>query len=268
MPSEQLSRRRFVGNASLVAVSLPVVLGRSYPLFAAGVDAAQAAPFAPPQSPRSTFNFNLDWRFLRDDVKDGEAPGFDDSNWATISTPHSFNDVDSFRAIISHSGGDRGTYKGITWYRKHFKLPAELAGHNLFLEFEGMRQAGDIFLNGKAIGLSENGVNAYGIEITDAVNFGAQENVLAVKVDNRIAYAERATNTAYEWNANDFNPDHGGIDRPYGCMSPARSTRRCRSITASKARESMSTPATSISPKRPPISPSSPRCATVQAAQL
>jgi beta-galactosidase len=165
-------------------------------------------------SPRSTFNFNLDWRFLRDDVKDGEAPGFDDSNWATISTPHSFNDVDSFRAIISHSGGDRGTYKGITWYRKHFKLPAELAGHNLFLEFEGMRQAGDIFLNGKAIGLSENGVNAYGIDITDAVNFGAQENVLAVKVDNRIAYAERATNTAYEWNANDFNPDHGGIDRP------------------------------------------------------
>jgi hypothetical protein len=33
------------------------------------------------------------------------------------------NDVDSFRKIISHSGGDLGTYKGLSWYRKHFKLP-------------------------------------------------------------------------------------------------------------------------------------------------
>ena len=30
-----------------------------------------------------------------------------------------------------------------------------------------MRQAGDIFLNGKPIGLYENGVTAYGVEITD-----------------------------------------------------------------------------------------------------
>jgi beta-galactosidase len=214
MSSQQLSRRRFVGDASLIAVGLPVVLGRTYPSFASSIAEGQASPYSPPESPRSTVNFNLDWRLFRDDAKDAEAVAFDDSKWATICTPHSFNDVDSFRAIISHSGGDRGTYKGIAWYRKHFKLPAELAGHNLFIEFEGFRQAGDIFLNGKAIGLSENGVNAYGIDITGAVNFGAQENVLAVKVDNRIAYTERATNTAYEWNANDFNPDHGGIDRP------------------------------------------------------
>jgi len=214
MPSKHLSRRRFVGNAGLIAMGLSVVIGRSYPSFAAGIAEGQASPYIPPESSRTTVNFNLDWKFFRDDVKDAEAVAFDDSKWATISTPHSFNDVDSFRAIISHSGGDRGTYKGLAWYRKHFKLPAELAGHNLFLEFEGMRQAGDIFLNGKEIGLSENGVNAYGIDITNAVKFGGEENILAVKVDNRIAYAERATNTPYEWNANDFNPDHGGIDRP------------------------------------------------------
>ena len=213
MSSEQLSRRRFVGNASLIAVGLPVVLGRSYPSFAAGVAEGHAPPYVPPESPRSTVNFNLDWRFFRDDVNDAEAAAFDDSKWATISTPHSFNDIDSFRTIISHSGGDRGTYKGIAWYRKHFKLPDGLAGHNLFLEFEGMRQAGDIFLNGKEIGLSENGVNPYGIDITNAVKLGSEENILAVKLDNRTTYAERATNTPFEWNVNDFNPDHGGIDR-------------------------------------------------------
>ena len=41
----------------------------------------------------------------------------------------------------------------------------------------------------------------------------AEENVLAVKVDNRTDYKERATGTPFEWNANDFNPDHGGINR-------------------------------------------------------
>ena len=214
MSSKQLSRRRFVGNASLIAMGLPVVLGRSYPSFAVGIPEGPTAPYIPPGSPRSTINFNLDWRFFRDDVKDAETIAFDDSKWAAISTPHSFNDIDSFRTIISHSGGDRGTYKGLAWYRKHFKLPADLAGHNLFLELEGFRQAGDIFLNGKEIGLSENGVNAYGIDITNVVKLGGEENILAVKVDNRIAYTERATNTPFEWNANDFNPDHGGIDRP------------------------------------------------------
>ena len=61
---------------------------------------------------------------------------------------------------------------------------ADLSGHKVFLEFEGMRQAGDIYLNGKQVGLYENGVTAYGIDITDALQFGAKENVLAVKVDN------------------------------------------------------------------------------------
>jgi hypothetical protein len=84
----------------------------------------QATRFIPPNSPRARINFNLNWKFIREDVAGAEAPDFDDSQWTTISTPHSFNDVDSFRKIISHSGGDLGTYKGLSWYRKHFKLPA------------------------------------------------------------------------------------------------------------------------------------------------
>jgi beta-galactosidase len=208
-----------------MALGLPVVLGRAYPAFAA----AQAAggPYVAPKSPRAMLNFNYDWRFLREDAAGAEAPGFDDSKWAGVATPHSFNDVDSFRTIISHGGGDRGTYKGLSWYRKHFKLPAEVAGQKVFIEFEGMRQAGDIYLNGKQVGLYENGVNAYGIDITDGLLLGGKDNVLAVKVDNTTSYKERAfcmanpksadgsacDGVGYEWNANDFNPDHGGINR-------------------------------------------------------
>lgn len=194
------------------------VLGRSTLALLAFVPlmiptAAKAVAYKPPASPRSTINFNLNWRFIREDVAGAEAPGFDDSHWTVVSTPHTFNDVDSFRQIISHSGGDRGTYKGIAWYRKHFKLPTGFAGRRIFLEFEGMRQAGDIYLNGKAIGLYENGITAYGVDISSAVHFGSGENVLAVKVDNRTTYTERATGTTFRWNANDFNPDYGGINQ-------------------------------------------------------
>jgi beta-galactosidase len=169
--------------------------------------------YKPPASPRAKLNFDMNWKFIREDVPGAEAPGFDDSTWTTVTTPHTFNDVDSFRQIISHGGGDRGTFKGVVWYRKHFTLPAKYAGGKVFLDFEGMRQAADIFLNGKPVGLYENGVTAYGVDLSGALHFGGEENLLAVKLDNRTTYQERSSNTPFEWNANDFNPDHGGITR-------------------------------------------------------
>jgi beta-galactosidase len=183
-------------------------------LFACTTPAWSAdAKFTPPASPRITYNFNSDWRFIRQDVPGAEVVSFDDSLWDTVSIPHTFNDVDSFRVIIDHSGGDRGTYKGISWYRKHFKLPASAAGSKVFIEFEGMRQAADIYLNGKPYGLYEDGITGYGIDITSGVQFGDHDNVLAVRVDNTTTYHERATDVPFRWNANDFNPDFGGINR-------------------------------------------------------
>jgi beta-galactosidase len=179
-------------------------------------DAAGQEKFTPPPSPRRVYDFDAAWKFFKEDkarATGAEAPAFDDTAWETVSTPHTFNDVDSFRTIISHSGGDRGAWKGTAWYRKHFKLPAADAGKRVFVEFEGMRQAGEIFLNGQAVGLSENGVTPYGVDVTRKVQFGDRENVLAVHVNNRGDYAERATGTRFQWNANDFNPNHGGINR-------------------------------------------------------
>jgi len=160
-----------------------------------------------------TYNFNSDWKFIRQDIPGAEVVNFDDAQWDTVSTPHTFNDVDSFRMIIDHSGGDRGKYQGVVWYRKHFKLPANMSGSKVFVEFEGMRQSGDIYLNGVPFGLYENGITGYGIDMTPGLHFGDQENVIAVRVDNRGSVRERATDTGYRWNANDFNPQYGGINR-------------------------------------------------------
>jgi beta-galactosidase len=169
--------------------------------------------YTPPGSERAEFSFDIGWRFIREDVAGAEKPAFDDAAWSAVSTPHTYNDTDTFNRIISHGGGQVGAYMGPAWYRKHFTLPPEADGRKVFLEFEGMRQAGQIFLNGEPVGLSENGVTAYGVDITKGVLFDGKENVLAVRVDNSRGYVEAATHTGFEWEANDFNPNYGGINR-------------------------------------------------------
>jgi beta-galactosidase len=175
--------------------------------------AAAAATYAPPASPRAVYNFNPGWKFIFGDQTNADQPGFDDSTWASVSLPHTWNETDSYRAYISHSGGDQTERMGIGWYRKHFKLPAGAEGRKVFIQFDGMRQAGWFFINGQPVGKYENGVTAVGIDITKFAKFGGQDNVLAVKVDNSPGYREEATGTGFEWNSKDFNPNFGGLNR-------------------------------------------------------
>ena len=189
-----------------------VLLFTVTPATAAGVPNV-GDKFAAPASPRAIYNFNPGWKFVFGDQTGADQPGFDDSAWASVSLPHTWNESDSYRAYISHGGGDQSEKLGVGWYRKHFKLPASAEGQKVFLEFDGLRQAGHFFLNGQPIGLYENGVTPVGFDITKFAKFGGQDNVLAVQVDNRTTYKEEATGTPFEWNAKDFNPDFGGLNR-------------------------------------------------------
>ncbi|HEY3757534.1 MAG TPA: glycoside hydrolase family 2 TIM barrel-domain containing protein [Opitutaceae bacterium] len=189
-----------------LCLSVLIFAGISLPASAA------SARYEPPASPRVTYNFNPAWKFIREDVPGAERAEFDDAAWSTVSTPHTWNDIDSYRVWISHRSGDRGEWGGIGWYRKHFKLPASAAGEKVIVEFEGLKQAAHFFLNGHPMGKFENGVTACGIDLTDFVHFGDADNVLAVKVDNRNDYREEATGVAFQWMGRAFNPNFGGLN--------------------------------------------------------
>jgi len=197
-------------SGTLLLCAIPTVRAASAD---AGVPAV-GEKFSPPASPRAVYNFNPGWKFAFGDSAGADNPSFDDSAWTSVSLPHTWNETDSYRAYISHSGGDQSEkMMGTGWYRKHFTLPAAADGQKVFLEFDGMRQAGRFFLNGQPVGKYENGVTALGLDITQFVNFGGKDNVLAVKVDNSPGYKEEATGTPFEWNAKDFNPNFGGLNR-------------------------------------------------------
>jgi len=182
------------------------------------------ADFTPPASPRTLYNFNPGWKFFKGDIAGAEQAAFDDSKWTDVSAPHTWNDTDTYDEIISHSGGERHQYTGIGWYRKYFKLPVGAKDGKVFLEFEGLRQAAQFWINGKPAGKYENGVAPVGLDLTPFVNFGDAGNVIAVKVDNSDHYKEEATGAEYEWEGRAFNPNYGGLNHDIRLILPVGST--------------------------------------------
>jgi len=156
---------------------------------------------------RAVFNFNSDWKLNVGESTGADVPSFDDSTWKPVTLPHAWNEDAAFKVAIDQLP------TGIAWYRKHFKLPMVVAGGKVFLEFEGVRQAGEFYLNGKFIGRHENGVMAVGFDVTDLVRPAPEENVLAVRTDNVWDYREKASGQGFQWNNRNFNANYGGIPK-------------------------------------------------------
>ena len=106
---------------------------------------------------REKYNFNSQWLLHIGDVQGGEKLFFTDKDWKKITLPRAFNEDEAFKVAIKEMTDT------VSWYRKHFKLPKTAKGKKVFIEFEGVRQGADFYLNGKHIGLHENGVMHSGL---------------------------------------------------------------------------------------------------------
>ena len=156
---------------------------------------------------RTKYNFNHGWRLHIGNPEGAEKAGFDDANWKQVTLPYAWNQDEAFKKDIV----DLST--GIVWYRKTFQLPEGGDADKVFIEFEGVRQMGEVYINGKYIGFHENGVMAFGFDITPFLNPYPTENVVAVKTDNNWKYKERHTGSGFQWNDKNFNANYGGIPK-------------------------------------------------------
>ena len=153
---------------------------------------------------RQKYNFNSDWKLIVGDIEGAEKTSFDDSGWKTVTLPQAFNEDEAFAVDIVDLTDT------VVWYRKHFRLDG-LNGKKVFIEFEGVRQAGDFYINGHHLGLHENGVMAVGFDLTPYMTDG--DNVMAVRVDNDWQYREKSTRSKFQWNDRNFNANYGGIPK-------------------------------------------------------
>ena len=151
-------------------------------------------------------NFNAGWRLQVGDVKGALEPECDDRDWQAVTLPYAFNGSEAFKKDIIDLTDT------IAWYRKKFSMEAhELKDKKVLIEFEGVRQGADFYLNGHHLGFSENGVMACGFDLTPYVKAG--ENVLAVRCDNSWTYRSRQHDSRYQWNDRNFNANYGGIPK-------------------------------------------------------
>ncbi|MBP3788019.1 MAG: DUF4982 domain-containing protein [Prevotella sp.] len=154
---------------------------------------------------RKKLNFNADWRLEVGDFPAAVNTDFDDSAWKPVTLPYAFNGDEAFKLDIVDLTDT------ICWYRKHFTLTAEEVAGKVFVEFEGARQGADVWVNGQKVGFSDNGVMAFGFDLTPYVKAG--ENVMAVRCDNSWQYRDRTLNSRYQWNDKNFNANYGGLPK-------------------------------------------------------
>jgi beta-galactosidase len=160
-----------------------------------------------PLPAREVLNFNPGWKLLVGDPAGAEAPDFDDSGWKPVTLPRAWNEDEAFlKPIHEHS-------TGIAWYRKTFTLPAGTEDGKVFLEFEGARQVAQVWINGRYVGAHENGVMAFGFDVSPYVRPAPEENVIAVRTNNAWDYRETLSGSRFQWADRNFNANYGGLTK-------------------------------------------------------
>ena len=154
---------------------------------------------------RRKINFNADWYLHIGDIPTPSYAEDIKEEWQHVTLPYAFNGSEAFRKDIAELTDT------VCWYRKTFSLSGRDVSGKVFIEFEGVRQGADFYVNGHCLGLSENGVMACGLDLTPYVRRG--KNVITVRCDNSWTYRSRQHDSRYQWNDRNFNANYGGIPK-------------------------------------------------------
>jgi len=175
-PTFFLTRRDLLSQAARSAAALSIL-----PHWDVSPDAQPSS--APAASRRTRDSFDFGWRFTRGDPGSAQQPGFDDSAWRALDLPHDWSIEGPYSE--SEPAAAPGGYlpTGIGWYRKRFTVPASDQGRIAVLEFDGVYQNSDVWINGFHLCQRPYGFVPFVYDLTPHLRYGA-ENVVAVRVDN------------------------------------------------------------------------------------
>ena len=170
-----LTRRDFLGDAAMAGVASALDL-----------HAAPRKKLHESAPPERRANFDDQWKFLLGDSAGANAASFDDHTWRTLDLPHDWSIEGSFseEAPAKGSGGYLPT--GIGWYRKSFTLPTIAAGKRVVLEFDGVYQRSEVWINGISLGMRPYGFISFAYDLTPHLAPSGKPNQIAVRVDNSL----------------------------------------------------------------------------------
>lgn len=130
---------------------------------------------------RVTESFDSGWLFNRGDFASAMMPAFDDGKWQSVTLPHDWSSDGPFTA--EYASGNGFAPGGIGWYRKHFSPDVNQAGNSIQIEFDGVYDNSEVWINGQFVGGRPYGYSSFQCDLTPFVKFGG-DNVVAVRVDH------------------------------------------------------------------------------------
>lgn len=148
-------------------------------------------------SNQRALDFNKDWTFYNEvqknefdsaKVKPYET-NFNDSSWDRVNLPYDWSIYKDFETSVSpeiaHLPGGTG------WYRKVFFVPESMKGKEISINFDGVYQDSDTYINGELLGHYPNGYVGFSYDLTDKLNYGNEANILTVKAVNSTEYSKQ-----------------------------------------------------------------------------
>ncbi len=129
---------------------------------------------------RTRQSFNQDWLFQKGEQPGAEAPAFDDSKWRSLTLPHDWAIEGPFDVKYNARCGGL-PFHGTAWYRKDFTLPADTAGKQVTIEFDGAMYDAHVWLNGTFLGSRPFGYIGFQLDLTPFINPGGN-NTIAVRL--------------------------------------------------------------------------------------
>jgi beta-galactosidase len=137
------------------------------------------------QQSGQTIDFDKGWRFNLGAVNDGQLPGLNDAGWRSLNLPHDWSIEGKFSKDNPATPEGGALPGGTGWYRKTFTVPASSKNKLIYIDFDGVYQKSDVWINGHHLGFRPNGYISFRYELTPYLNFSGK-NVIAVKVDNSV----------------------------------------------------------------------------------
>ena len=136
-----------------------------------------------PEKAREIVKFTKDWKFILADNEAFKDSSFDDTDWRSLNLPHDWSIEGEFSVDNPASPGGGALPGGVGWYRKTFEVVESDKENLFFIDFDGVYQKSEVWLNGHFLGFRPYGYSSFRYEMTPYLNFGGK-NVLAVRVNN------------------------------------------------------------------------------------
>lgn len=141
------------------------------------------------------------WKFIRNDLSNGEALNLDVTKWEDVTVPHDWAITQNFDMNIDMQSvqviedgeksaklrtGRTGALPcfGVGWYRKILQVTKSDEGKRLFIELDGAMSRAKVYLNGEFVGEWPYGYSSFSFELTKLIKYG-QDNLLAIRLENK-----------------------------------------------------------------------------------